>query len=40
MRNRILAITALLGALGAPIAAQAQSGVTTGVAPGNTVVIT
>ena len=29
MRNRILAIAAIAGALGAPIAAQAQSEITT-----------
>ena len=33
MRNRILAIAAIAGAIGAPIAAQAQGVVTTGVAP-------
>lgn len=36
MRNRILAIAALAGALGAPIAAQAQS---VGVVRGNGVVV-
>ena len=40
MRNRILAVAAVIGAIGAPIAAQAQSGITTGAARGNTVVIT
>lgn len=38
MRNRILAIAAIAGAMAAPIAAQAQSTITTGVG-GNTVVI-
>ena len=32
MRNRLLAIAAIAGALGAPVAAQAQSDVTVGVA--------
>ena len=36
MRNKILAIAAIAGVIGAPIAAQAQSVVTTGVAPGGT----
>ncbi|MDO9297511.1 DUF1236 domain-containing protein [Bradyrhizobium sp.] len=40
MRNRILAVAAVIGAIGAPIATQAQSGITTGAARGNTVVIT
>ena len=40
MRNRILAVAAIIGAIGAPIAAQAQSEITTGAARGNTVVIT
>ena len=39
MRNRILAIAAIAGAMAAPIAAQAQSTVTTGVVRGGTVVI-
>jgi hypothetical protein len=39
MRNRILAIAAIAGVLGAPLAAQAQSGVTTGVVGGNAVII-
>jgi Protein of unknown function (DUF1236) len=34
MRNRILAIAAIAGAISAPIAAQAQSETTTGVARG------
>jgi Protein of unknown function (DUF1236) len=37
MQNRILAVAAIIAAIGAPIAAQAQS--TTGAARGNTVVI-
>jgi hypothetical protein len=39
MRTRILAIAAIAGAMAAPIAAQAQSTITTGVGGGNTVVI-
>ena len=39
MRTRILAIAAIAGAMAAPIAAQAQSTITTGVVGGNTVVI-
>ena len=39
MRNRILAIAAIAGAMAAPIAAQAQSTITTGVVGGGTVVI-
>jgi hypothetical protein len=39
MRNRILAIAAVAGAIAAPIAAQAQSTVTTGVVRDGTVVI-
>ena len=39
MRNKILAIAAIAGVIGAPIAAQAQSVVTTGVAPGGAVVV-
>jgi hypothetical protein len=39
MRNRILAIAVIAGAMAAPIAAQAQSRVTTGVAGGGTVII-
>jgi hypothetical protein len=38
MRNRILA-TVIAGAMAAPIAAQAQSTVTTGVVSGGTVII-
>lgn len=33
MRNRILALAALAAAIGSPVAAQAQSGVTVGRAP-------
>jgi hypothetical protein len=39
MRNRILATAAIAGALGAPLAAQAQSEMTTGVVRGNSVII-
>ena len=39
MRNRILAIAAIVGAISAPIAAQAQSEITTGVARGGTVIV-
>ena len=39
MRNRIFAIAAIAGALGAPIAAQAQSEMTTGVVRGGGPVI-
>ena len=38
MRNRILAIVAIAGAIAAPVAAQAQSG-TVGIVRGDTVVI-
>ncbi|MEH2522687.1 MULTISPECIES: DUF1236 domain-containing protein [unclassified Bradyrhizobium] len=38
MRNRVLAIAAIAGAMAAPIAAQAQSTITTGTG-GSTVVI-
>ena len=38
MRNKILAIAAIAGALGAPIAAQAQSD-TVGVVRGNSVIV-
>ena len=34
MRNKILAIAAIAGAISAPIAAQAQSEITTGVVRG------
>jgi hypothetical protein len=39
MRNKILAIAAIAGALGAPIAVQAQSEITTGVVRGGSVII-
>lgn len=39
MRNRHLAIAAVAGALTAPIAAQAQTMITTGVGGGSTVVV-
>ena len=39
MRNRLLAIAAIAGAMSAPIAAQAQSEMTTGAVRGGTVVI-
>ena len=39
MRNKILAIAAIAGAMNSPIATQAQGVVTTGVAPGGAVVI-
>ena len=39
MQNRILAIAVIAGAMAAPLAAQAQTSITTGVAGGNTVVI-
>jgi len=39
MRNRLLAIAAITCAMAAPIAAQAQTTITTGVAGGSTVVI-
>jgi Protein of unknown function (DUF1236) len=39
MRNRLLAVAAIAGAMAAPIAAQAQSETTTGVVRGGTVVI-
>ena len=38
MRNKLLAIAAI-ATLGAPIAAQAQSGITTGVVRGGTVIV-
>ena len=38
MRNRILAIAAIAAAIGAPVAAQAQSEVTTGVVRGGAAV--
>jgi hypothetical protein len=39
MRSRLLAIAVIAGAMTAPIAAQAQSEITTGVVGGGTVVI-
>jgi Protein of unknown function (DUF1236) len=39
MRNRILAIAAIAGALSAPIAAQAQNEITTGVGRGDSVIV-
>jgi len=39
MRNRILAIAAIAGAIGAPIAAQAQTEITTGVMRGGSVIV-
>jgi hypothetical protein len=39
MRNRILAIAAITAAIGAPVAAQAQSEITTGVVRGGTVIV-
>jgi len=39
MRNRILAMAAIAGAMAAPVAAQAQGTITTGVAGGSTVIV-
>src|SRR3981081_3072494 len=39
MRNRIFAIAAIAGAISAPIAAQAQSEITTGVVRGGSVIV-
>jgi hypothetical protein len=39
MRNNVLAIAAIVGAMSAPLAAQAQSGITTGVVRGGSVVV-
>ena len=39
MRNKILAIAAVIGAISAPFAAQAQNGFTTGVVRGGSVVV-
>jgi hypothetical protein len=39
MRNRIFAIAAIAGAMSAPIAAQAQTEITTGVVRGGSVII-
>jgi Protein of unknown function (DUF1236) len=39
MRNNVLAIAAIVGAISAPLAAQAQSGFTTGAVRGGSVVV-
>jgi len=39
MRNKILAVAAIAGTMSVPIAAQAQSEITTGVVRGGTVVV-
>jgi Protein of unknown function (DUF1236) len=39
MRNKILAIAAIAGAISAPFAAQAQSTITTGVVRGQSVIV-
>jgi Protein of unknown function (DUF1236) len=39
MRNRLLAIAAIAAAIGAPVAAQAQSEITTGAVRGGTVIV-
>ena len=39
MRNRLFAVAAIAGAIAAPVAAAAQTTITTGVAGGSTVVI-
>jgi hypothetical protein len=39
MRNRLLAIAAIAAAISAPVAAQAQSEITTGVVRGGTMII-
>jgi hypothetical protein len=39
MRNKILAIAAIAGTMSVPIAAQAQSEITTGVVRGGTVIV-
>jgi Protein of unknown function (DUF1236) len=39
MRKRILAVAAMVGAISAPLAAQAQNGITTGVVRGDSVVV-
>ena len=39
MRNRVLAIAAIAGAITAPIAAQAQTEITTGVVRGGSVIV-
>src|SRR5258706_13919533 len=40
MRNKILAVAPIVSAIGAPIAAQAQSEITTGVVRGGSVIVT
>ena len=40
MRNRLLAIAAIAAAIGAPVAAQAQSEITTGAVRGGSVIVT
>ncbi len=39
MRNRILAVAAIAGAISAPVAAQAQTEITTGVVRGGSVIV-
>jgi hypothetical protein len=39
MRNKILAVAAIAGVIGAPIAAQAQSEITTGIVRGGPVIV-
>jgi hypothetical protein len=39
MRNKLLAIVAIAGAIGAPVAAQAQDMITTGVVRGGPVIV-
>src|SRR6266513_481743 len=39
MRHRILAVAAIAAAIGAPLAVQAQSEITTGVVRGGTVIV-
>lgn len=39
MRNKILAVAAIAVAIGTPIAAQAQTAITTGVVRGGTVIV-
>ena len=39
MRNKLLAIVAIAGAISAPVAAQAQSAITTGVVRGGSVIV-
>src|ERR1700720_3696521 len=40
MRNKIVAVAAIVSAIGAPIAAQAQSEITTAVVRGGSVIVT